>query len=220
MRYRAVIFDLDGTLLNTLQDLTDAVNAGLISQGFPVRTIEEVRVFVGNGIRKLLERAVPDGAENTRFPEVESFFREYYGRHCLDRTVPYDGIIPLLKELKEAGVRMAVVSNKADFAVKELIPVFFDGFIDVAHGENERAGIKKKPAPDMVYQALKELGCRPKEAVYVGDSDVDIATAENAGLDSVSVCWGFRGREFLEAHGAVTLIDRPEELIKFLNGRL
>lgn len=216
LRYKAVIFDLDGTLLNTLQDLTDAVNASLTSNGLPGRTIEEVRVFVGNGIKKLLERAVPGGMDNPHFSDVESFFREYYGKHCLDKTVPYDGILPLLGQLRELGIRMAVVSNKADFAVQELIPVYFDDMISVAHGENEKSGIRKKPAADMVYQALRELGCRPEEAIYVGDSDVDIDTAKNAGLDVISVSWGFRSRAFLKEHGAVTIIDNPQELVKFL----
>ncbi len=214
--YKAVIFDLDGTLLNTLQDLTDAVNAALSSQGLPQRTLEEIRLFVGNGIKKLLERAVPDGEKNPLFSEVDVFFRNYYGQHCQDKTVPYEGIMPLLMKLKEKGIQMAVVSNKADFAVQELMPVYFGDLIASAHGENEEAGIRKKPAPDMVYQTLRELGCEPEEAVYVGDSDVDIATAEHAGLDVISVSWGFRDCKFLKKHGAVRIIDKPEELLDII----
>lgn len=216
MGYKAVIFDLDGTLLNTLQDLTDAVNAALLSQGLPQRTLDEIRVFVGNGIKKLLERAVPDGQKNPLFSKVEVFFREYYGKHCQDKTVPYEGIIPLLRQIKEKGIPMAVVSNKADFAVQELIPVYFGDLITSAHGENEKAGIRKKPAPDMVYQTLRELDCKPEETLYVGDSDVDIDTAEQAGLDAVSVSWGFRDRKFLKEHGAVRIIDKPEELTEII----
>lgn len=210
--YKAVIFDLDGTLLNTLQDLTDAVNAALLFQGFPQRSLDEIRCFVGNGIKKLLARAVPEGQVNPYFSKVEEVFRKYYGEHCRDKTQPYEGILPLLTKLKNNGIQMAVVSNKADFAVQELIPVYFGDLITTAHGENEEAGIRKKPAPDMVYQALQELGCKPDEAVYVGDSDVDIETAENAGLVPICVSWGFRDCAFLREHGAKRIIDRPEEL--------
>lgn len=216
MAYRAVIFDLDGTLLDTLQDLTDAVNAALSSQGLPLRSREEVCAFVGNGIQKLLERAVPEGQGNPAFDKVFEVFREHYRVHCQDKTAPYEGILPLLRELKERGIRVGVVSNKADFAVQELIPFYFERLVSVAHGENEAAGILKKPAPDMVYQTLEELGCRASEAVYVGDSDVDLETAENSGLAVISVSWGFRGRAFLEEHGADRIVDSPEELIPLL----
>lgn len=216
MSYKAVIFDLDGTLLNTLQDLTDAVNAALSSQQLPLRTIDEIRHFVGNGIIKLLERAVPEGKKHPAFDEICTVFRKYYGEHCQDKTSPYEGILPLLNDLKTRKIQAAVVSNKADFAVQELIPFYFGDLIAVAHGENEAGGIRKKPAPDMVLQTLKELECEAGETVYVGDSDVDIETAENAGLDCISVSWGFRSRDFLEEHGASLIINKPEELIPIL----
>lgn len=224
MRYEAVIFDLDGTLLNTLEDLTDAVNIALSSKAMPERTLEEVRAFVGNGIAKLIERAMPEGSlemdvpgqKNTVFEEVLAVFKKYYGEHCQDKTAPYPGILDMLRELKAKNLKMAIVSNKADFAVKELNPVYFEGLIAIAHGENEAAGIRKKPAPDMVHQALKELDCPVEKAVYVGDSDVDIQTAKNSGMNCIGVSWGFRGREFLVENGAGIVIDHPSELLGIL----
>ena len=195
MRYEAVIFDLDGTLLNTIEDLTDAVNYALQRSGKPVRTIDEVLMFVGNGIVKLIERAVPKGTSRTEQEEILAIFREYYGKHCQDKTAPYDGIMEVLQDFYEHGVKMAVVSNKADFAVQELIPQYFSNLISVAKGENEAAGISKKPAPDMVDAALKELGCTKEHVVYVGDSDVDLMTAKNSNIPCIGVSWGFRGRE-------------------------
>lgn len=215
MKYEAAIFDLDGTLLNTLEDLADAVNAALKENGMPSRTLEEVRQFVGNGIVKLMERAVPQGKENPAFDSTLQDFKKYYGHHCNDKTKPYPGILDTLNRLKERGVPMAIVSNKADFAVKELNPLYFEGVIDVALGENEAAGIRKKPAPDMVFRALNTLGCPVGKAVYVGDSDVDLATAKAAGMPCIGVSWGFRGRDFLKEHGADIIIDKPEELENF-----
>ncbi len=216
MRYEAVVFDLDGTLLDTLEDLTEAVNAALRSQNLPERTKEEVRNFVGNGIVNLMRRAVPGGEGHPAFDSMMDEFRRFYGKHCRDKTAPYHGIPELLDCLARKGVRMAVVSNKADFAVQELIPVYFGGRIAVAHGENEAEGIRKKPCADMVFRALEELGCPAGRAVYVGDSDVDLQTAANAGMACISVSWGFRGREFLEEKGAKYVIDRPEELLDIL----
>jgi phosphoglycolate phosphatase len=215
MKYKAVIFDLDGTLLNTLEDLTDAVNHALASQNLPLRTIDEIRNFVGNGILKLMERAVPSGKDNPNFDKIYEDFRTYYAKHCQDKTAPYDGIVSLLKKLSQKKISMAVVSNKTDSAVQELIPVYFSDLIAIAHGENEANGIRKKPAADMVYQTLGELGCEKAETVYVGDSDVDLQTAANAGLDAISVSWGFRDRGFLKKNGAKTIIEKPEDLLVF-----
>lgn len=212
MKYQAVLFDLDGTLLNTLDDLRDAVNAALRSQDLPERSLEEVRNFVGNGIIKLMERAVPEGKDHPAFSEIMDVFRAFYGEHCQDKTSVYPGIQEMLRTLKKNHIKTAVVSNKADFAVQELMPVYFPGLIDTAYGENEAAGIRKKPSPDMVRQALRDLGCETEHTVYVGDSDVDLKTAANAGMDCISVSWGFRGREFLRQHGAGTIIDDPSEL--------
>lgn len=205
-----IVFDMDGTILNTLDDLADAVNVALWAYQMPERTIEEVRRFVGNGIRLLMERAVPDGADNPQFEEVFAKFKEYYGVHCNDKTRAYDGILPLFRELKEAGYAMAIVSNKIDSAVKELSEIYFDGIITVAIGETE--GVAKKPAPDMVEKALKELGKTKETAVYVGDSDVDLMTAKNSGLPCISVLWGFRDEAFLKEHGAVCFAKQPADI--------
>lgn len=211
---RAVVFDLDGTLLDTLEDLKEAVNAALASRKLPSCTLEQVREYVGNGIRNLLIRAVPQGEEHPEFEEMLAYFREYYREHCMDHTEPYDNITHLLMELHARNVPVAIVSNKVDFAVKELNRRFFADYVSVAVGE--QAGISRKPAPDMVEKALRELGCTKENAIYVGDSDVDLETAANAGLPCISVTWGFRDRNFLQEHGAGTLIDRPLELLRFL----
>lgn len=213
-KYDTVIFDLDGTLLDTLEDLADAVNYALRSTGMPERTIEEVRAFVGNGVRRLIELAVPEGAENSRFEEVFDRFKAYYSVHCNDKTKPYDGILPLLRELKEEGFALAIVSNKLDSAVKELSRIYFDGLVEVAIGERE--GVKRKPEPDTVFAALEELSVSGESAVYVGDSDVDVMTAKNAGLPCISVLWGFRDREFLVEHGAGMFAGTPEEIRQYL----
>lgn len=199
-KYDAVIFDLDGTLLDTLSDLTNSVNAMMNRYGLEQYTREQVRSFVGNGIRKLICRVLPGGEHHPRFQEIYEGFRQYYGAHCMDETEPYPGIPSLLDGLKKEGVRTAIVSNKADFAVKKLSRVYFGSLIGVAIGEKE--GIRKKPAPDTVDQALEELGVDRTRAVYIGDSDVDLETARNAGMDVILVSWGFRSREFLLAHGA------------------
>ena len=211
MKQKAVIFDLDGTLLNTLEDLKDATNAALESKGMPVCTLEQVRQYVGNGVRKLMIRAVPDGENNPLFEETFAAFKEYYGEHCLDHTAPYPDIMQTMKALKENDVKIAIVSNKLDSAVKELNERFFAEYTTSAIGEME--GVARKPAPDMVNKALKELGVTKEEAVYVGDSDVDIATAKNSGLPCISVTWGFRDAAFLKEHGAKTLIESPLELL-------
>ena len=206
------IFDLDGTLLDTLQDLAAAVNYALRKNGLQEHSIEDIRRFVGNGVKKLIERAVPAGTEVSTYNNVFSDFRAYYMEHSLDSTKPYDGIRELLQELKKRGCRMAVVSNKMMAATQELVTHFFPE-IEVAMGENEAEGIRKKPAPDMVFVALKQLGEDPETAVYIGDSDVDIQTAKNAGLPCISVLWGFRNKDFLHEHGATSFIEHPKELL-------
>lgn len=213
MPYSTYIFDLDGTLLDTLGDLAASVNYAMSTHHLPEHSVDEVRMMVGNGVRKLMERAIPDGAANPYFDETFATFRHHYMEHQLDTTRPYDGIIETLQELKRRGCRTAVVSNKFDAATKSLCNHFFSGLIDVAIGENEAAGIHKKPAPDTVFEAIRLLGVSREEAVYVGDSDVDIATAQASGIPCISVLWGFRNREFLIAHGATTLIGSPTELL-------
>lgn len=209
--YQAVIFDLDGTLLNTLEDLRDGVNHALRLQNYPERSLEEVQRFVGNGIRKLIERAVPKGTGEEEKEKVFQEFRSYYTSHCRIKTRPYEGIMELLQLLKQNHIAMAIVSNKNDAAVKELSRYYFADYIDVAIGERE--GIRKKPAPDSVFEAMRLLGVEKEQAVYVGDSDVDRETAANAGLACVSVTWGFREEEMLRELQPEYLIKKPEELI-------
>lgn len=207
------IFDLDGTLLDTLGDLAASVNHALRTHGLPEHSIDDVRRFVGNGVRKLMERAVPDGAGNPLFDETFATFRQYYMAHSLDTTRPYEGIPETLKALKARGCHLAVVSNKMMAATQELCYHFFPDTIEVAIGEDEAAGIRRKPAPDTVFAALKALGVGKENAVYVGDSDVDIQTARNAGIPCISVLWGFRDRDFLLQNGAETFISTPSELL-------
>ena len=211
--YKTFIFDLDGTLLDTLQDLANSVNHALRQYGMPEHSLDDIRRFVGNGVRLLMERAVPEGAQHPLFEEAFASFRQYYMQHSLDTTRPYDGIVETIRELKLRGCRLAVVSNKMMAATQELVAHFFPD-VEVAIGEHEAAGIRKKPAPDTVDEALRQLGVTREGAVYVGDSDVDLLTARNSGLPCISVLWGFRDREFLLAHGATTLIERPEELLQ------
>ena len=213
MTYNTYIFDLDGTLLDTLGDLAAATNYALRQHGMPEHSIDDVRRFVGNGVRKLMERAIPDGAHNPDFEATFATFRQYYMQHSLDTTQPYEGISETLAALKAKGCRLAVVSNKMMAATQELCKHFFPDTIEVAIGENEAAGIRKKPAPDTVYAALDVLGEGKGNAVYVGDSDVDIQTAANAGLPCISVLWGFRDKAFLTENGAKTFISTPSELL-------
>lgn len=200
-RYDAVVFDLDGTLLDTLDDLTDSTNAVMAQYHMPQYTREQVCSFVGNGIRRLLQQAVPGGTENPQFEQVFESFCTYYNMHCMDSTEPYPGIMALLSWLDKEGYQVAIVSNKADFAVKKLRDLYFGDLVPVAIGERE--GCRRKPAPDSVLQALEELHIPLGRAVYVGDSDVDVQTAMNARIPCIAVTWGFRSREFLLECGAV-----------------
>lgn len=213
---KAVIFDLDGTLLNTLDDLADSTNYALSRFGYPTRTIEEVRQFVGNGVAKLIERAIPEGKNNPNFEKCLAIFKENYAQNMYNKTAPYNGIIEMLSNLKSKGIKIAVVSNKFDLAVKELCKKYFEGFIDFAAGENEAQGIKKKPAPDTVISVLNEFNFAPEDAVYVGDSDVDIMTAKNSKMPCISVTWGFRDEKFLLENGATILINAPSEIYNHL----
>lgn len=210
---KAVIFDLDGTLLDTLEDLTDAVNAALEEYGLPVRSIEEVRNFVGNGIRTLMIRAVGEET-HPKFEEIFAFFQTYYKEHTNCKTCPYEGVLEVLELLKERGIKMAIVSNKVDTAVKSLNEAYFSEYIDIAIGERE--GIRRKPAPDSLNEVLSILGINKDEAIYVGDSDVDIKTAKNADVSCISVSWGFRDAKFLKEHGAEHIIEKPMELLDYM----
>ena len=211
---KLAIFDLDGTILNTLDDLACSTNYALACHEFPARTTEEVRRFVGNGIGKLIERAVPEGTEQSMVEKVLEDFKAHYKEHCADKTKPYDGIEEVILKLRQEGYLTAVVSNKADFAVQELCEQYFPGLFDYVVGEKE--GIRRKPCPDSVLAVLDKLQIEKKDAIYIGDSDVDIQTAQNAGIDILSVEWGFRDREFLLSRGAVALVKNPEELLSIL----
>ena len=216
MAIRTFIFDLDGTLLDTLGDLAASVNYALQAHNMPTHSIDNVRRFVGNGVRLLMERAVPDGASNPQFDAAFATFRQHYMAHSLDTTRPYEGILEMLRVLRQRGYRTAVVSNKFYAATQELCHHFFPDTIEVAIGEHEAEGIRKKRAPDKVIEALRQLGERREDAVYVGDSDVDIATAAASGMPSISVLWGFRDRQFLMEHGASRFISQPLELLTLL----
>ena len=209
-KYKTYIFDLDGTLLSTLADLAASTNYALRTHHMPERSLDEVRRFVGNGVKKLMERAIPDGLNNPLFEETFDTFRQHYMQHNLDTTQPYPGIMQLLEQLKAEGKNIAVVSNKFYAATRELCRHFFGDLVPVAIGERE--DIRKKPAPDTVIEALRELGVDKEGAVYIGDSDVDIMTGKNSGMPCVSVLWGFRDKEFLLEHGATTLISQPEDM--------
>lgn len=211
--YATYIFDLDGTLLDSLRDLQLSCNAALRHCGMPEHTLDEVRMMVGNGVKKLMERAVPDGENNPSFDEAFTVFREEYMKHNLDHTATYPGIESMLHRLKANGSRLAVVSNKFDKATKSLVAHFFGDVIDIAIGENEAAGIRKKPAPDTVIAAMQQLGADKKRTVYIGDSDVDIETARNSGIPCISVLWGFRSKSFLLEHGATTLVESPDQIV-------
>lgn len=213
---KAVIFDLDGTLLNTLDDLAASTNYALSRFGYPTRTIEEVRQFVGNGVAKLIERAIPEGKNNPNFEKCLAIFKENYAQNMYNKTAPYNGIIEMLSNLKSKGIKIAVVSNKFDLAVKELCKKYFEEFIDFAAGENEAQGIRKKPAPDTVISVLNKFNFAPEDAVYVGDSDVDIMTAKNSKMPCISVTWGFRDEKFLLENGATILINAPSEIYNHL----
>ena len=256
--YDTVIFDLDGTLLNTLEDLKNSVNHALSAFGYPTRTLEDIRLAVGNGARTLLSRSVPESVDENGLEQVYSCFRAHYGAHCNDLTAPYDGILPMLDTLKSRGFQLAIVSNKPDAAVKKLCSLYFSEWVSVSIGEREN--VRRKPSPDSVYAALRELAgsgsshpaapcadpasavradldsgvradldsgvradngiCSDKPshrtALYVGDSDVDIATAAAADMDCVSVAWGFRDEAFLREHGACRIIHSPSELPEML----
>ncbi len=213
-RYDLAIFDLDGTILDTLADLAGSTNAALAACGYPTRTVDEVRRFVGNGVRRLIQLAVPDGTGEADMERVFAAFKAHYAAHSMDATRPYDGVPALLARLKGDGVRLAVVSNKLDGAVGPLCEHFFPDTFDVTVGE--RPGVRKKPAPDAVQAVLEALDIPREAAVYIGDSEVDIATAKNAGMDELAVTWGFRDGAFLRENGAVRLVSSPGELYDIL----
>lgn len=215
MKKKLLIFDMDGTILDTLEDLKDSVNYILRQYSMPERTLEEVRSFVGNGILKLVERSAVAGTKQDTILQMFDDMKQYYQLHCYDTTKPYEGIVELMNSMKEQGYLLSVVSNKADAAVQELCDRFFAGVFDAAIGE--RDGVARKPAPDMVHLVLQELKVAPEDAVYIGDSEVDYATAVNAELDSIIVTWGFRDEAFLKQQGATVFAHEPEEISRILS---
>lgn len=218
MNYDLAVFDLDGTILDTLEDLHDSLNYALRQAGMPERTMDEVRRFVGNGIGLLIQRGVPDGTSVEAVEAVQNVFMPYYLEHCEDKTKPYPGIKKTLMIFRHVGIRLAVVSNKADTAVKELCDRYFPDLFDVAVGERE--GIRRKPAPDTVNEVLRVLNVPRGRTVYIGDSEVDIQTARNAEIDCLSVLWGFRDEMYLREQGASTLIRTPHDLLAPIVGDL
>lgn len=209
-----VIFDLDGTLLNTLEDLKDSTNFALEKFGYPSRNIEEVRKFVGNGVRKLIERAIPDGKDNPDCESCLKVFKEHYRNNMYNKTAPYEGVLEMLEILSAKGIKTAVVSNKFDLAVKELCKRYFANLVNIAIGESEN--VRKKPAPDSVLKAISELNSIKENCIYVGDSDVDVQTAKNSGLNCIGVTWGYRSRELLESEGADFIVNHPSEILQII----
>lgn len=212
--YRLVIWDMDGTTLYTLKDLQNAVNTALIKHGFPERSEEEIQRFVGNGIHRLVQLSVPSGTDEKTTEAVFQDCMGYYSVHCHDYTKPYPGILILLEKLKDMGIHTAIVSNKADSAVKILTDMYFQNLIEYSVGE--KPTVRRKPAPDSVLEVLRYFHIDKQEAVYIGDSEVDIETAGNAGIDCIGVAYGYRGREFLQQCGAITIVDSVEQLQKKL----
>ena len=203
-----ILFDLDGTLLDTLEDLLDATNVALQQFGYPARTLAELRTFVGNGARNQIRLALPGKADDPELDEVLAFYKEYYSGHCQNKTAPYPGVLDALAELSEYP--MAIVSNKPDAAVKTLCEQYFPGI----YALGEAADCPRKPAPDMVYKAMKEIGV--ERCIYVGDSEVDIRTAKNAGVPCVSVLWGFRDRDVREGEGGQHFCQTAGEMVALI----
>lgn len=214
-KYDTVIFDLDGTLLNTLDDLCDSTNFALTEHGYPQRTLFEIRSFVGNGIGMLIARALPNGKDNEDYEKVFATFKDHYSKNCNNKTCLYDGIDELIRSLENNGYKLAVVSNKVDSAVKALCEKYFSDTIGVAIGETDK--VRRKPAPDEVFEALTILGSQKTSTVYIGDSEVDIETASNAGIDCISVSWGFRDEDLLREAGASVIIDTPKRVFEYIS---
>lgn len=213
MKYKAALFDLDGTLIDSLEDMADCVNCMLAEEGYAARTIDEVRGFVGNGVKKLVERSLPAGCDEERIEDCLSIFKGHYAEKMQDKTRPYEDILFVLTELKNKGVPMAIISNKHDEAVKKLTREMFGGLMNIAIGVDEKTA--PKPSVDGVKRALAQLGVSAAEALYFGDSEVDIQTAQNAQMDCAGVCWGFRDREVLKSCGATYILTQPKEILDF-----
>ena len=217
-KYALAIFDMDGTILNTIDDLADSLNVILERYSMPLHTVDQVRFMVGNGIPKLIERAIPNGRDNPKFDEILKEYIAYYEEHSAIKTRPYDGIVEAVKALRKSGVKIAVNTNKVEAAALDLVAKYFPDCFDIVSGS--RPGLPPKPAPDGVYEILKRAGIDGKsegqKAVFIGDSDVDLQTGINAGLDVIGVDWGFRGKTFLLEHGATedNIVMKADELVE------
>lgn len=214
MKYNTIIFDLDGTLLNTLDDLRDSLNDILLRKGYAPQSLEAVKRYVGNGVKNLILRALPESCDEEEVLRVLEEFKSHYKNNMQNKTRPYNGIMELLLDLHRFNLKIAIVSNKFDTAVKSLSRTYFGNLIPVAIGET--AEIKRKPAPDSIFAAIKELGADINKTVLVGDSETDVQTAKNAGIPCIGVTWGFRNREVLRNEGADYLIDTPRELLTLI----
>ncbi len=214
MRYKAVIFDMDGTILDTLDDLAGSVNHSLSLYGYPQRSRDEIRSFLGNGMVRLTHLSVPEGITKEQEDAVLNEHKRYYPLHSCDMTRPYEGIVDHLRSLKDHGIKTAVVSNKSDSNVKALVSRFFYGLFDVSIGSLE--GVARKPAPDMVNMALDALHVSKEDAVYIGDSEVDLKTAENSSLPMITVTWGFRDKDHLIHNGASNFSEKPEDILRLI----
>lgn len=215
MKYKLAVFDLDGTLLDSLEDLRDSVNVVLEAHNYPKRSLEEIRHFVGNGSVKLIERAVPAGTSKEEEKIIHDEYKEYYDKHCNEKTKAYEGIIDVLKILKNNGVKLAILSNKPNFTVEKLNEIYFEGLFEIARGSLPEVAVK--PAPDSLLRILKELNISRKDTVYIGDSDVDVNTAKNAGVDEIAVTWGFRDENFLKEKGATRFAKNSKELLELIS---
>ncbi len=213
MKYEVILFDLDGTLTDTLGDLTNSVNFAMREFGFPERTLDEVRSFVGNGVKRLIDLSVPENTDSETAGRCLSVFKEYYKNNSLVETKPYDGIIPMLEKLKKYGIKTAVVTNKMHEAAEAIVRIFFGDLIDITLGQVD--GVAQKPQPDGIYHVLEKLGVPKEKAVYVGDSEVDCITAKNAEVPCIGVTWGFRDKSVLIENGADFIADTPEDIIKY-----
>ncbi len=210
MHYRAVLYDMDGTVLDTLDDLADSVNHSLAEFGLPAVSREHVRQSLGNGAAHLVNCSVPQNMDPVEKQELLSFYKAWYDSHCSIRTCPYPGILSLMEELKAKGVRQALISNKPDTAVQELVREYFPGLLELAVGESPL--VRRKPSPDSVLAAAGQLGLEPSECVYIGDTEVDLQTAQNAGMDCIAVTWGFRDEDQLIRAGARLFAHNADEL--------
>lgn len=209
-----LIFDLDGTLLDTLEDLRDSTNIALCKSGYPERSLEEVKCFVGNGVKKLIERAVPVDTDSENIEDCLGVFKENYKKNMFNKTAPYNGILEILSILKEKGFKIAVVSNKFDAAVKDLCEKYFKDLVSIAIGQSEN--IPKKPSPESVFKAIEGLNSKAENTIYIGDSEVDCQTAKNAKIPCIAVTWGFRSKDVLQSNGADYIVDAPCDIIKIV----